>query len=498
MLETMGAGFMPAKAAAVLKGGRPLLLLIITWLVVPIAMRAGEPLAIEWAFAASSTNGFNLRFNRPVNPRTATNLANYQLNPPSVILSVSPQHGTNLQEYVVKLAGPLPHNPFVLVNGVADFSTPSQTLVSSQFGIQPTSGWLSAFYYGQVNGGTALFGDTLADLYAATNRFKIQSSVDPGHPDHRATLRVLESGPGFGNNYGFWLRGYLRPPETGNYIFHLSAGSQAALYLGDSADPYSRRLIAVEPVGAGLRDYLSTANRLNTEFGNTNFLGIRPDQPVNRSDETVGEIMLTKGSYYWVEIISKFGIGSDHVSVAWQTPSGPPVSNGDAPVARPFLSEFFLGVAGSVSIIQTNIPTMATEGESITMSTLYGGSPPFDFQWFRDCEPIQGATNRIYAIERVTLDLDGASFACRIRNDFSEASTDPLQTAERPTLGVVMEGDEQFITWPASYWDFTLQSAAGLGTGDVWASQPPGELNATQVRLPLSPIANKEFFRLTK
>ena len=122
-------------------------------------MRAGEPLAIEWAFAASSTNGFNLRFNRPVNPHAATNLANYQLNPPSVILSVSPQHGTNLQEYVVKLAGPLPHNPFVLVNGVADFSTPSQTLVSSQFGIQPTSGWLSAFYYGQVNGGTALFGD---------------------------------------------------------------------------------------------------------------------------------------------------------------------------------------------------------------------------------------------------------------------------------------------------------------------------------------------------
>ena len=91
-----------------------------------------------------------------------------------------------------------------------------------------------------------------------------------------------------------------------------------------------------------------------------------------------------------------------------------------------------------------------------------------------------------------------ASFACRIRNYFSEASTDPLQTAERPTLGVVMEGDEQFITWPASYWDFTLQSAAGLGTGDVWASQPPGELNATEVRLPLSPIANKEFFRLTK
>ena len=63
------------------------------------------------------------------------------------------------------------------------------------------------------------------------------------------------------------------------------------------------------------------------------------------------------------------------------------------------------------------------------------------------------------AIGRVTLDMNGASFACHVRKDFSEASTDVLATAASPLLRVVTDGNQHFLAWPSPFWDFTPQSA---------------------------------------
>lgn len=506
MLETNDSNFRLFKAAAAIRGGRRFLLLLTTltgFAVLP-PVSATEPLAIEWSSVLGNTNTFNLRFNRPVNPHTATNLANYQLSQGVAIFAIIPQYGTNLQEYVLTTTPP-PGNTGLTVNGVSDFSMPPEVLINAQSTILFSEGWTHAYYYGRVNGGPALFGDTLAHLHAATNRFTpvvgpfLHRPYFPGLPDKVAVARDFESGPGVGTDYGVMLCGYVAPPESGNYVFHISAGGQAALYLGDnSADPASRRLIAVEPVGAGFRGYLGTVNRTSTEFGNASFPGIGPGEPVNRSDRAVGMIRLEKEGRYWIEVLAKFGSGSDHVSVAWQTPSGPAVADGDAPIGRQHLISYGSGVSGPVSIVQTNIPTTATEGESISMSTIHGGSQPFDYQWFRDGRPILDATNRVYTIERVTLDMDGANFACRIRNYFSETSTDPLQTAGRPTLAFHNEGGHYHVVWPAAYWDFTLQSSLNPALPETWGSQAEGVLSATELRFAVPTDDERRFFRAMK
>ena len=133
------------------------------------------------------------------------------------------------------------------------------------------------------------------------------------------------------------------------------------------------------------------------------------------------------------------------------------------------------------------------------MDIVHGGTPPYTYQWFRNCEPIPDATNRVYTIERVTLDMNGASFACRVRNDFSEASTDALATATRPRLSVVTEGNQRYLTWPSPFWDFTLQSATELSGVDAWSDlDAVGTLSASEVRVPIPPGADQRFFRLRK
>src|SRR5690606_36367539 len=127
--------------------------------------------AIEWAALLGNCDGFNLRFAEPVNPHTATNVANYQIDS-GAITSVVPLHGTNLQEYVVTVGGPLPVDWHLTVNGIADLASPPGFIAADTTArILPTDGVINVRYFGAVNGGAPIPGDQLADLFVATNRF---------------------------------------------------------------------------------------------------------------------------------------------------------------------------------------------------------------------------------------------------------------------------------------------------------------------------------------
>ena len=465
----------------------------------PLALGVhASPPTIEWAAILGSWDSFNIRFNEPVNPHTATNLANYRLNF-GVVTNVVSFHSTNLQEYVVMLHYTNTANGFIAkVNNVQNLAEPPET-ISAQAAetVLLGDGIITASYFGGVNGGDPIAGSKLADLLAATNRF-------PNHPDLAVTSLGMESGPGLGANFGVQLMGIIRPRKTGSHTFFLSAGSQAALYLGTNNFVDAKRLIAVEPTGNGYRDYLGLANRLNTDFGNMNFPNVQLDQPVNRSDTTVGDIQLVANQPYYIEAVMKVGIGNDHLSVAWQEPGNPtPLLNGDPPIAGRHLSLFgSFGFGGDVGILGTNIPTQVIEGERVVMDVVVGGlspTPPFWYQWFRDAQPIPDATNRVFVIERVGLADAGASFACRVRNQFSEASTDWMMTFARPSLRFVEEAGQRYLTWPAPFWDFTLQSATELSGVDAWSDlDAVGTLSASEVRVPIPADADQRFFQLRK
>lgn len=496
MLENRPSRFLLNEAAAVITGGRPLRFLLtlhacgIAWL--PVSACA-QP-AIEWAASLGNCCGFNVRFMEPVNPHTATNIAHYAIDF-GTIVNVAPLHGTNLQEYVVTVAGSVPFDAQVTANGIADLASPPGFIATDTTArILPTDGVINALYFGPVNGGDPIPGDQLADLFAATDRF-------PEFPDAAGSVAAIELAPGdgLGGNSGIQLVGFVVPDVSGEYQFLLSAGSQAALYLSSSADPQARTLIAVEPVGNSFRDYLSDSQRLDTAFGNASFPGIAPNLAVNQSANTVGLIPLLAGHRYYFEMVMKIGDGgADHLSVAWNRADAGGLTNGAPPVPRQHLAlAASSGAWPSATIVWTDIPELTTEGETVTMQVVAGGNPnyPVFFQWFRDGQPIPDATNRTYTIDRVGTDMIGARFACRVRNDFGEDSTDPLATAGRPTLSFVSEGDQRFVTWPAEFWDFALQSVDDLGAGIEWGNLPDGVLSATEMRVPVPAGGARRYFQ---
>lgn len=98
--------------------------------------------------------------------------------------------------------------------------------------------------------------------------------------------------------YGTRIRGYVLPPETGNYLFWISADDAGELWLSDSTEPKAKKKIG----------YLD-AWTLPQEWEKF---------PTQKSVA----IHLEKGKKYYIEALHKEGGVNDHLSVGWQLPSG--------------------------------------------------------------------------------------------------------------------------------------------------------------------------------
>lgn len=99
-----------------------------------------------------------------------------------------------------------------------------------------------------------------------------------------------------GNDYSRRLTGLVTAPVTGTYTFYIAADDDARLYLGSSAAPGSKSLIA-------------------SVNGWTDF------QEWNRSSSQAStSVTLTAGQSYYVEVQHMDIGGLDHVSVGWKLP----------------------------------------------------------------------------------------------------------------------------------------------------------------------------------
>lgn len=108
---------------------------------------------------------------------------------------------------------------------------------------------------------------------------------------------ALEAG-NIGDAYGSRLRGYICPPQTGNYTFWIAGDDVAELWLSTDATPGHKKKIAAVSGWTYLRDWNKAGSQKSAS------------------------IPLQAGTKYYIEVLHKEGNGGDHVSVAWQLPNG--------------------------------------------------------------------------------------------------------------------------------------------------------------------------------
>ena len=101
-----------------------------------------------------------------------------------------------------------------------------------------------------------------------------------------------------GDNYGDRIRGYLCPPQTGNYTFLISGDDQVELWLSTDDNPANKTRIANQLLWTNFREFFK--------------------YPSQKS----APVTLQAGQRYYIEVLHKEGDGGDHVTVAWTLPNG--------------------------------------------------------------------------------------------------------------------------------------------------------------------------------
>jgi len=136
-------------------------------------------------------------------------------------------------------------------------------------------------------------------------------------PDSKITLKRFASPVDEGDDYGARVRGYVYPPETGEYVFALAGDDYSDLLLSSDESPKNVQHIA----------------------------SLRGWTPVEDFKEFAGQktVSLEAGKRYYIEARHREMGGGDHLSVGWK---GPGVETGVIPGAS--LSPYPSGKKGSI------------------------------------------------------------------------------------------------------------------------------------------------------
>ncbi|MGC8119086.1 PA14 domain-containing protein [Marinobacter sp. VGCF2001] len=117
----------------------------------------------------------------------------------------------------------------------------------------------------------------------------------PDSPDEISELTQLRQPASRANNYGTLIRGFVEPPQTGEYTFYISGDDQTQLWLSESQDPEAAIQIAAT---------MSTPLDNFTRY----------------ASQTSGVKYLEAGKKYYFELRHKEGGWDDHFTVAWSGP----------------------------------------------------------------------------------------------------------------------------------------------------------------------------------
>jgi peptidoglycan/xylan/chitin deacetylase (PgdA/CDA1 family) len=145
------------------------------------------------------------------------------------------------------------------------------------------------------------FGSALREWWTGIEGNDISSlTSDVNYPDNpvgRALVVTLEGPVNWQDDYGTRIRGFLYPPENGDYTFWIASDANSELWLSTDAD--SANAVRIAHVS-----------------------GYTGSQEWNKYPEQQSSaISLVGGQRYYIEVLHKAGIGEDNIAVAWQGPN---------------------------------------------------------------------------------------------------------------------------------------------------------------------------------
>lgn len=146
----------------------------------------------------------------------------------------------------------------------------------------------------------------------------LTSNADyPDSPFIVEQLTSLEGPTDWNNDYGTRIRGYLYPPETGDYTFWIAGDDNCELWLSTDGTPANAVLIAEVPGWTDSREW---------------------DKYIEQESES---ITMTAGQKYYIEVLHKEGTGGDNIAVSW---AGPGISQ--TAIDGMYLSPWLTGLYG--------------------------------------------------------------------------------------------------------------------------------------------------------
>ncbi|HMP82500.1 MAG TPA: PA14 domain-containing protein, partial [Verrucomicrobiota bacterium] len=120
----------------------------------------------------------------------------------------------------------------------------------------------------------------------------------PFHPSGSEILPAFESPIDRGEYQLTRMRGYVSPPETGDYTFWIASDNSSELWLSTGVDPSKARKIASIP----------------------RFDWVSPRDWSRYPSQKSEPVALKAGQKYYIEALVEQNVGGDHVAVAWQGP----------------------------------------------------------------------------------------------------------------------------------------------------------------------------------
>ena len=117
----------------------------------------------------------------------------------------------------------------------------------------------------------------------------------PALTDELATVETPPTNPDL-DHYGQWLRGWIIPPDTGEYTFWIAGDDLAELWLSDDEEPENKSRIASVPGWTSFRQF------------------------TKHPEQQSAPIPLIAGRGYYFEAFHREFAGGDHLSVAWTRP----------------------------------------------------------------------------------------------------------------------------------------------------------------------------------
>ena len=171
------------------------------------------------------------------------------------------------------------------------FTTPQEVLINGEQPVETETPEVEITPDSTIEPGQSILrewwenidGDTVAEL--------INSPRYSETPSGTEYLPNFESPVNVGDNYGARFRGYVYPPETGDYTFWVNSDDQSELSLSSDDTPENKAKIV----------------ELNGRIGWSD-----PSSVVH----------LEQGNKYYIEALHKEAGGDDYLSVYWQIPGG--------------------------------------------------------------------------------------------------------------------------------------------------------------------------------